>query len=108
MSVSLVIYGSRNAFPSLPQIDFQVERLGLTPAQVSLVVCGGAQDLPTQVIKPEWEKHGISAGLVRNAAMASIATHGVGFWKDWSRGTSHMTTCLVSLGKPVVVLEMKG
>ena len=125
--ISLVIYGSRDALPTVDEIDREVDRVLIIGESISCtwerptidhVICGGAhgadlhgyqwaraRDLPIIVMGADWDTNGKRAGYVRNAAMAERATHGLGFWRNWSRGTAHMTTCLVMLGKPVRIVE---
>ena len=45
-----------------------------------------------EVIKmpANWDKHGKSAGYIRNEAMASVADACVVFWDGRSKGTGHM------------------
>jgi hypothetical protein len=38
----------------------------------------------------DWEKHGKSAGPIRNAAMATYASHAILFWNGGSPGTKNM------------------
>lgn len=38
----------------------------------------------------DWDKHGRSAGPIRNAEMAKNATHCICFWDQASRGTANM------------------
>lgn len=42
------------------------------------------------VMKADWDKHGRSAGYIRNAEMAEYATHVLVFWDGKSRGSKHM------------------
>ena len=37
----------------------------------------------------DWEKHGKSAGYIRNVEMIDVSTHLVSFWDGTSRGTKH-------------------
>lgn len=38
----------------------------------------------------DWDKHGRSAGMLRNKSMAEYATHCVVFWDGCSKGTANM------------------
>ena len=40
----------------------------------------------------DWDRHGKSAGYIRNQEMANYATHAVIFWDGQSLGTAHMIT----------------
>ncbi|MCP4520996.1 MAG: DUF2493 domain-containing protein [Cytophagales bacterium] len=38
----------------------------------------------------DWNKHGKSAGYIRNSEMADYGSHLIAFWDGKSRGTKHM------------------
>ena len=38
----------------------------------------------------DWDKHGKSAGYIRNKEMAKYSTHLIAFWDGKSKGTKHM------------------
>lgn len=46
-------------------------------------------NLPVQKFKPDWDKHGKSAGFKRNDEMVKIADVVVAFWNCKSKGTKH-------------------
>jgi hypothetical protein len=119
--ISLVIYGSRTATPSILDITAAVQSLGIAShLDIGEVLCGGAKGaddcgrrwanqlmVPVIHMPADWDRYGKRAGYVRNRQMAERATHGVGWWHRESGGTSHMTTCLVALGKRVAVVEIR-
>lgn len=43
-----------------------------------------------EVFPADWNKHGRSAGIIRNAEMARYASHLVAFWDKKSKGTENM------------------
>ena len=45
--------------------------------------------LKTHIIKPDWNKHGKSAGFIRNQEIWDNADAGVAFWDGKSKGTAH-------------------
>lgn len=45
---------------------------------------------PCKRMPADWEKHGRSAGYIRNIEMAKIATNLISFWDGISPGTAHM------------------
>lgn len=51
----------------------------------------------------DWNKHGKSAGFIRNAEMAQFADALIAFWDGQSRGTKHMIETMQKLGKPVQI-----
>jgi hypothetical protein len=121
--VKLVIFGSRNAYPSIAEVERAVasvcDLLNQDLPDDAVVVCGmarGADECGKQwaehngvTVKEfpaDWEQHGKRAGFIRNKAMAEYADAGIGFWKDESGGTANMTTQLVVLGKPVHVVRL--
>lgn len=52
-----------------------------------------------------WDKHGRSAGYIRNANMGDFADALVAFWDGQSKGTKHMIDYMNKLGKPVYVFK---
>lgn len=52
----------------------------------------------------DWNKHGKSAGYIRNADMGNFADVLVAFWDGKSRGTKHMIEYMQKLGKPVHII----
>lgn len=127
--MKLVIFGSRDAYPSPEYIDAELHRLfieirgelwrGLGPRDITEVVCGTARGadrcgeewalhntIPIKFFPANWERDGKRAGHDRNRVMAEYADIGLGFWKKESGGTANMTTQLVVLGKPVRVVRV--
>lgn len=45
---------------------------------------------PCVEVPADWDRHGKSAGYIRNAAMLEMATHLICYWDTRSRGTAHM------------------
>lgn len=122
--ISLVIFGSRECWPSNDEIEQGLIDLGLNtkfgPNQVNLVVCGmapgadacgrsWAQDHNIKVIPfyAKWNELGKAAGPERNMRMAVFATHGIGFWYNDSRGTANMAAHLLLRNKPVRLYECR-
>lgn len=115
--ISLVIYGSRNAFPTDDVITHHVTLL-LDGAFPDVLLCGMAKGadacglawaqrlcVPVVQMPADWSRGDKLAGYRRNDLMAQRATHGLGFWRDSSGGTAHMTTCLVAYEKIVRVVR---
>jgi hypothetical protein len=62
-----------------------------------------SQGLPCVVLKPDWDKHGRAAGLLRNTEIVEASTHILGFWNGFSRGTQDTLSKAKKAGKPVSV-----
>lgn len=135
MSVSLVIVGSRTVFPSIGEIDLEVDKLPLPwdadgPGPeayrrvIHEVVDGGAdggdyagrlwaeaRGIPVhdEPITAEdvlrWNKY--LAPKVRNGRMADRGAFGVAFWDGKSKGTCDFVTRMVYRRKPVLVVACK-
>ena len=58
-------------------------------------------DLPLEIYPANWDKHGKSAGYIRNKQMADTADVLVAFWDGKSRGTMHMINIMKQQHKPV-------
>lgn len=60
-------------------------------------------DLKIVRFLPDWNKHGKSAGPIRNKEMAEYADALIAFWDGESKGTKNMIDCMKNLNKPVEV-----
>lgn len=61
--------------------------------------------LPIHKFPADWNKHGRSAGYIRNTQMADFADALVAFWDGQSKGTAHMINTMKKLNKPVHVFR---
>lgn len=120
--MKLIIFGSRDAYPSFEVVDTAVSRLLDVSHQffnhaIDEVVCGTARggdrcgeewalhnSIPVKYFPANWERDGKRAGFIRNKEMAEYATAGIGFWKNESSGTANMVAQLVRLSKRVLVV----
>lgn len=134
ITVSLCIFGSRSAFPTIDEIDDGVSLLSqrcnanllddaiarrlevLSGKCRGADACGeawAARARATVVPFPaDWARYGTAAGPIRNRAMAARATHALGFVDVTegasSPGTRDMQAQLERLGKPVLLLEWRS
>lgn len=53
------------------------------------------------IFKPDWDKHGKSAGFIRNKLIVNEADHIVAFWDGQSKGTKSTIDLAINVGKPV-------
>lgn len=56
-------------------------------------------DIPLEVYPANWEKHGKSAGYIRNKQMADISDGLAAFWDGESKGTKNMIDNIVKQKK---------
>lgn len=95
--MKIAIVGSRD-FGTLGLVEDYVRSLPLD----TVVVSGGARgvdqraefvarqrDMPVQIFKADWTRHGKSAGFRRNAQIVGYADKVVAFWDGKSAGTKH-------------------
>ncbi len=61
------------------------------------------QSIPTLIFKPDWKKHGKSAGFIRNHDIITHADVVVAFWDGLSKGTLHSISLAKKLKKPLYV-----
>lgn len=66
-----------------------------------------ANSVPIKEYPAEWDKHGKSAGYIRNKEMAENADALVAFWDGKSKGTKHMIDLALEKGLTVVVIPFK-
>lgn len=122
--ISLVIFGSRTAFPTFDEIDSAIADLDMQILKAATkrrrleILCGMARGadacgmawavhygVKVRKFPALWKEHGRAAGPIRNEEMAEAATHGLGFWDGASIGTKHMIKCLEKLSKPCHVVR---
>lgn len=53
----------------------------------------------------DWNKHGRSAGFIRNKEMGNFADGLIAFWDGKSKGTAQMIQYMGSLNKPVIIVK---
>lgn len=98
--MKVIIAGSRTISKSVPHINDAVILSGF---QITEVVSGGARgvdsdgeifaqwkNIPFVRFPANWDKHGKSAGYIRNNQMALYADALIAIWDGKSRGTDHM------------------
>ena len=80
--------------------DYEKLKDTLSKIDITLIVSGGAdgadklseqyaseKNIPTKIFLPDWEKHGKSAGFLRNTDIINEAELVVAFWDNQSNGT---------------------
>ena len=63
------------------------------------------QGFPIKEFPANWNKHGKSAGYIRNSEMADYADVLIAFWDDKSRGTKHMIDLAKQKGLKVIIVS---
>lgn len=61
---------------------------------------------PLKAYPADWDKHGKSAGFIRNKEMGVYADKLIAFWDGFSNGTSHMIDEMKKKGKPVIIVDI--
>jgi len=97
--VKVIIAGKRDCY------DYQslIEAIGDSKFNISEVVSGGASGadslgerfaeengIPLKRFPADWDKHGFSAGPIRNQAMSLYADALIALWDGQSKGTGNM------------------
>jgi hypothetical protein len=85
---------------------------------ISQIISGGAigadmlaeryaeeHEIPTLIFKPDYNKYGRGAPLVRNKEIVDAAERVIAFWDGKSRGTAYTLKYAKSKGKEVKVIE---
>jgi hypothetical protein len=120
--ISLILFGSRTAFPTFGQIDRAIalwpELLDAIAFRRLAVISGMAKGadicgkdwgestgLNVDRMPAAWSALGKRAGPVRNRQMAERATHALGWWHRESGGTANMAAHMAVLGKPCRIVE---
>lgn len=109
--MKLIIAGSRTITKSPVEIADIVDSFELSP---TTIICGMARgidmcgatfadmaDLPVMAFPADWDKHGKSAGHIRNALMAKEGDVLLLIWDGKSKGSASMKRLMLDAGKPV-------
>ena len=110
--MKLIIAGSRHLDPRL--VYMAIEFALRDRYQIDEVVSGRASrgtdkvgeqwaldhGIPVRPFPADWKKFGLSAGHIRNAAMADYGDHLLLVWDGKSRGSRGMKECMIKRGKP--------
>jgi len=110
----VAIVGSRD-FPS----RHLVERVIYLLPRDWTVVSGGARGVDkwaeiaakhhsreTEIYEAEWNKHGKSAGFIRNNTIVRNCDVVVAFWDGKSKGTRHTIQLAKYLNKPCIIVRI--
>lgn len=85
--------------------------------QISAIVSGGAIGadslgeqyadnnlIPKLIFMPDWEKHGKSAGFIRNKDIIEAADFVLCFWDGVSKGSANSLSIAKRLKKPTLII----
>lgn len=115
----VAIVGSRT-FDDKALLDTTMDTLIYNgkPVKPTLVVSGGAsgadtlgeawakaRSIPTEILKPDWVKHGRAAGHIRNRDIVKQADLIVAFWDGVSKGTMSTRKEARRVGKPFMCVK---
>jgi len=98
--MKVAIVGSRD-FNDYSQLHYMMRKL-CEMFSIDGIISGGAKgadslaelfaknyEIPIMVIKPDWNKFGKAAGMIRNGEIIKAADFVVAFWDGRSRGTKN-------------------
>lgn len=117
MSKKIIIAGSR-VIPNRDVVwDDLVWRLGYQIPDELEIVCGMARGADTIgldfgvyygiTVTPfpaDWDKHGKSAGYIRNKEMSEYADELIAYWDGKSNGTKNMIDLMAAARKPTTII----
>lgn len=110
--MKVAIVGSRS-FSNYTLLTKYLSRL----PKIELIISGGArgadqlgekwaetQGIKTLIFKPNWRRHGKSAGIIRNREIVNNADMVIAFWDGQSKGTRHTVEIARKKGLTVEVV----
>lgn len=62
--------------------------------------------IPYKVIRPDWDKHGRGAGMIRNTLIVDEADMVIAIWDGQSKGTKHSIDYAKSKGKKIDIFKL--
>lgn len=113
--MKLAVVGSRS-FCDESKLEQALESY---KGRVTLVVSGGAKGadslaeswaskngIATKVFKPDWQKYGRGAGMVRNKEIIENCDECVAFWDGKSKGTENSISHCNKFNKKVTIVRI--
>ena len=98
--------------------DYELLRQTLSKLEITLVVSGGAKgadslgeeyananNIPTKIFLPDWDKYGKSAGMLRNSDIINEAEIIVAFWDGESKWCKDAIAKANKLNKKVLIIS---
>ena len=70
-----------------PVDDIQIISGGAAGADTLAIQYAEENNFPVIIIKPEWDKYGKQAGMIRNKKLVALADVMIAFWDNQSKGT---------------------
>ena len=117
--VKLIIAGSRG-ITNYHSVEYAFKNSPYTAMSISEIVCGCAKGIDTlgkefaykkgmkvSLWKPDWDRYGKQAGIIRNKEMGNHADALLAIWDGESSGTKHMIEYMYQLGKQVFIYNNK-
>ena len=109
--MKIAVIGSRNFN------DYELVKTTLSTLNITLLVSGGAKgadslgeryatenNIETLIFKPDWEKHGKAAGMIRNTDIINNADTVIAFWDGESKGTKDSITKAEKKNKNIITV----
>ena len=100
--------------------DYKLLSDTLKKIEITTIVSGGARgadklgeqyakenNIPTIIFLPDWDKHGKSAGFIRNTDIINESELVIAFWDQESRGTLDSIEKAKKLNKQVIIINTK-
>ena len=98
--------------------NYELVKTALSPLKITLLVSGGAKgadslgeryakenNIETLIFKPDWEKHGKAAGMIRNTDIVKNSDIVVAFWDGESKGTLDSIRKAENLNKGLMIIK---
>ena len=115
--MKLLVIGSREVYDLGAKAKLRI--LELLEGDDPLFISGGARgvdslaedfitklDFPKLIIRPDYNKYGKSAPLVRDREMVERADYVLAIWDGHSRGTKYTVDYARKLGKPCEIITV--
>ena len=113
---SVIIVGSRD-FADYALLKYKCDAL-FSRRKPTAILCGEArgadllgkryaneQGIPVESYPADWDRHGWSAGYIRNHEMLENADALIAFWDGRSKGTKNMIDIAMRAGKAVRIVR---
>ena len=112
--MKIAVIGSRN----FTDENVLENELNLIKDKVELVISGGASgadklaekwaldnNIPIEVIKPDWKIYGRAAGVIRNKQIIESCDYCYAFWDKKSKGTLFGINYCKKISKPIKIIN---
>lgn len=94
---------------TIQSLEFPITEIisgGAKGADTMAAIWADSNNIPLTVYKPEWDKYGRAAGILRNKKIIEECEYCLVFWDKQSYGTKFSIDFCIKQDKPIRIVEI--